>query len=252
MKPRFGEVKSMAMQEKKTRSVDWRGYSDTGLYGRWRILARLGAITVAVLTMAAFLALLPAYVSYLYTVCAGAACPVGQLTPPAVQALQHIGLSVDAFVGYTLALTLFSLLMFWSVSAVIFWRKSDNWMALLVALMPVLMGTTYVTHLVIQRPSPWQIPAWLLSTLAFGALLLVFSLWSIRACLDRLAADQLDCLGSGEYLLARPPLVLSALSSGLAGRVDRYCRRANLPPSPCLNGHTTSTNQVGRLRHIGW
>jgi len=132
---------------------------------------------VAVLAMAAFLALLPAYVSYLHTVCAGAACPVGQLTPPAVQALRQVGLSVDAFAGYTVALTIFSLLMCWSVAVVIFWRKSDDWMALLVALMLVLMGTTYVTHLVIQRPSAWQIPALLLSTLAFGVLLLVFSLF---------------------------------------------------------------------------
>ena len=132
---------------------------------------------MALLAMAAFLALLPAYVSYLHTVCAGAACPVGQLTPPAAQALQQVGLSVDAFVGYTLALTILSLLMCWSVSAVIFWRKSDDWMALLVALMLVLMGTTYVTHLVIQSPSPWQILALILSTLAFGALLLVFSLF---------------------------------------------------------------------------
>ena len=149
----------------------------TRLSGRRLTLARLGTMGLAVLTLAAFLPLLPAYLGSLHTVCAGAACPVGQLTPQAVQALGAVGLSVDAFVAYTLVLTLLALVMCWSVAAVIVWRKSDEWMALLVAVMLVLMGTSYVTHQVLQQPSSWQVPALLLDILTFGVFFLVFCLF---------------------------------------------------------------------------
>lgn len=158
-------------------SHEQRSEQQTRIYGRQLLLARLGALALAVLTVSVTVLVLPTCVRYLHTVCTDAACPVGQLTPGAVQALEGVGLSVNAFVGYTLALTCLSLLMCWSVAAIIFWRKSDDWLALLVALMLVLMGTAYVTHLVLQRPSPWQTTALLLSTLGFGALYLVFSVF---------------------------------------------------------------------------
>jgi hypothetical protein len=129
------------------------------------------------LTLAALLFLLPAYFSFLHTVCLGSACPTGQLTPQVVQALRAVGLSVDVFVASTLAFTLLALLMCWSVAAVIVWRKSDEWMALLVSVMLILMGTSYVTHLLLQQPSPWQMPALLLDLLTFGVLFLVFCLF---------------------------------------------------------------------------
>ena len=151
--------------------------TDTGLSGHHLTVARLGTIGLAILTMAVFLPLLPVYLSYLHTVCVDTACPVGRLTPQTVQVLLAVGLSVNAFVACTLVLTLLSLLMCWSVAAVIVWQKSDDWMALLVAVMLMLMGTSYVTHLVLQQPSPWQVPALFLNVLAFGALFLVFSLF---------------------------------------------------------------------------
>jgi hypothetical protein len=149
----------------------------THLSGHRLTVARLATMSLVALTIAAFLPLLPAYVSSLHTVCAGAACPVGQLTPQAVQALQAVGLSVNAFAVSTLILTLLALLMCWSVAAVIVWCKSDDWMALLVAVMLVLMGTSYVTHLLLQQPSSWQIPALLLDILTFGVFFLVFCLF---------------------------------------------------------------------------
>jgi hypothetical protein len=149
----------------------------TRLSGRGLALARLGALALVMLTLAVFLLLLPAYLSFLHTVCLGSACPVGQLTPQAVEALRAVGLSIDAFVASTLVLTLLALLMCWSVAAVIVWRKSDDWMALLVSVMLVLMGTSYVTHLLLQQPSPWQMPALILDLLTFGVLFLVFCLF---------------------------------------------------------------------------
>ena len=146
----------------------------TRLCGDRLTIVRLATIVLIALTIAAFLPLLPAYLNALHTVCAGAACPVGQLTPQAVQALQAVGLSINNFVAFTLVLTLLALLMCWSVAMVILWRKSDEWMALLVAVMLVLMGTSYVTHLLLQEPSLWQVPALFLDIVTFGVFFLVF------------------------------------------------------------------------------
>jgi hypothetical protein len=88
-----------------------------------------------------------------------------------------MGLSINIFVTSTLVLTLLAMLMCWSVAAVIVWRKSDDWMALLVAVMLVLMGTSYVTHLLLQQPFTWQMLALFLDILTFGVFFLVFCLF---------------------------------------------------------------------------
>jgi len=160
-----------------TRDVNLSSALTTRLCGYGLTIARLGGLALVMLTLAALLFLLPAYFSFLHTVCLGSACPTGQLTPQVVQALRAVGLSVDVFVASTLAFTLLALLMCWSVAAVIVWRKSDEWMALLVSVMLILMGTSYVTHLLLQQPSPWQMPALLLDLLTFGVLFLVFCLF---------------------------------------------------------------------------
>lgn len=151
--------------------------SQTRLEGHWRSIARLAWMALVLFTLAAFLPMLPIYVSVLSTICPDAACPSGQLTAASAQALQQVGLSVSAYVDYTLALTLLSLLACLSIAAILFWRRSADWMALLVALMLVFMATGLVSYLLLQRSSPWQISALLLNTLAFVACFLVFAVF---------------------------------------------------------------------------
>ncbi|MGZ3622765.1 MAG: hypothetical protein ACXWPG_06645, partial [Ktedonobacteraceae bacterium] len=101
----------------------------THLSGQSLTIARFNTLGLVILTLAAMLPLLPAYLSFLHTVCFKVACPVGQLTPQAVQALKLAGLSIDIFIAYTLVLTILALMMCWIVAAVIVWHKSDDWMA---------------------------------------------------------------------------------------------------------------------------
>lgn len=154
-----------------------KGGSQTTLVGRRLLTARLAAIAGVVFTLAAFLPMLPAYVSALLIICRAVSCPSGQLSDTSAQALQDIGLPVSAYAIYTLVMTLLALAMGWSVAALLFRRKSNDWMALLVALMLVLMATTPFTYLLLQRPSPWQLPAMLLNNLAWIACFLVFSVF---------------------------------------------------------------------------
>jgi hypothetical protein len=63
------------------------------------------------------------------------------------------------------------------VGAIIAWRKSNDWMALLVAFWLVLQGSTTATLIVSSSQSSWQWPALLLNNLAFLFLELVFFLF---------------------------------------------------------------------------
>jgi hypothetical protein len=98
---------------------------------------------VVSLIVVSFLALLPAYYTALQTVCSGgmATCGGGQPTPDSAQALQKLGLSVGIYAAFILALTLALAFICFALGAVIFWRKSDDWMALLVALAVVATVT---------------------------------------------------------------------------------------------------------------
>jgi len=132
---------------------------------------------VVTLIVALFLVMLPAYYTFLQTVCTGATCGPTQPTPASAQGIQKLGLSLGAYATFTLALTLASELLCIVVSAVIFWRKSDDWMALLVALGEVALGILYVTFTLQGSHSAWQVPAIVLTVLGNGAFFLVGSLF---------------------------------------------------------------------------
>jgi hypothetical protein len=150
---------------------------DTRLHGRWLLLARVAWVGVVALIVGVFITSLPVYMVQLQVICAPATCSFWQLTPAAAQTLQRLGFSPGAYAIYTLTLVIVFGLV-WLVSAlVIFWRKSDDWMVLLFALMFVLLGTAEVTEVVEASHSAWQLPAVILNELAYGLLYLVFSLF---------------------------------------------------------------------------
>jgi hypothetical protein len=160
-----------------TRSSDRSGAPDTRLRGRKLILARIAWVTAVTLFVALFLVMLPAYYTLLQTVCTGAMCAIWQPTPDSALAMQKLGLSVGVHATFTLALTLASALLCFAVSALIFWRKSDDWMALLVALGVVALGTVNVTAVLMASYSPWQVLAIVLNVLGDGTFFLVLSLF---------------------------------------------------------------------------
>jgi len=151
--------------------------ANTRLSGSRLILARVTWVAVVTLIVALFLVMLPAYYTFLQTVCTGATCGPTQPTPDSAQGIQKLGLSLGAYATFTLALTIASELLCIVVSAVIFWRKSDDWMALLVALGGVALGILYVTFALQGSHSAWQVLAIVLTVLGNGAFFLVGSLF---------------------------------------------------------------------------
>ena len=160
-----------------TRSSDRSGTPDTRLRGRKLILARVVWVAVVTLSVALFFATLPAYYTLLQTVCTGALCGAAQPTPDSAQAMQKLGLSIGAYATFILALTLALAFLCFAVSAVIFWRKSDDWMALLVALTVAttvtLSGSVYGTGM----NSAWGVLAMVFNVLTSGLYVLVLLLF---------------------------------------------------------------------------
>ncbi len=152
-------------------------YRYARLHGRWLLLARVGWVALVVLTLAIFFASLPVYRALLQTPCAGAACEWQQLTPGQVETLRAIGLSLSDYAASTVALRLVSVVLYLVVSTLIVWRRSDDRMALLVALLLVTSGPILTSSVVPYFPPPWQVPNECLLFLCLALFLLVFSLF---------------------------------------------------------------------------
>src|SRR5262249_46129412 len=119
-------------------SSDLHREINTSLSGRSLILARVVWIAVVTLTVVLFLSRLPAYYTPLQAICTGAPCVF--ITGSALT-LQKLGLSVSTYATFILALTIVLAFVCFALGAVIFWRRSDDWMALLGALAVVATVT---------------------------------------------------------------------------------------------------------------
>src|SRR6266566_99495 len=104
-------------------------------------------------------------------------CGSAQPTPDSAQALQKLGLSVGTYATFILALTLALALVSFTLGAVIFWRRSDDWMALLVALVVVVTVALNVPSVLQASHSAWRVLANVLIVLGGGVSLLAFSLF---------------------------------------------------------------------------
>jgi signal transduction histidine kinase len=151
------------------------------LHGRWLLLARCAGAILTVFLLVFFIANLPVYFVQLQTVCVHALCPHWQLTPANARAFQNDGLSVSLYAIFSLALSLFSALVWFAVAAFIAWRKSNDWMALLTSLFLVTAEVLLFSGGPLP-PLEYSSPAWHVPTISLFLLLsilylLVFSLF---------------------------------------------------------------------------
>src|SRR5437667_3609836 len=147
-----------------TRSSDRPKASGTRLRGRRLILERIAWVAAVTLIVAFYFAMLPAKYTALQIDCTGAPC---------ANMMQRLGLSVGTYPIFIFALDIALAFLCFAVGAVIFWRKSDDWMALLVALAVVATVTLneYVSY------SAWVMLSFSLYVLGTGVYVLVFSLF---------------------------------------------------------------------------
>src|SRR5579864_285270 len=162
-----------------TVSLELQSAEQTRLHGRWLIFTRFLLVILVVFTLTIFIASLPDYFTHLQTLCRGTLCTPasGQLTPASAQALHKLGITIGGYAIYTFALEVVTALLWLALGAVIFWRKSDDSMALLASLMFVLMGTVNVTRSFYSSHSVWRLPALCLNQLTFVVFFLFFALF---------------------------------------------------------------------------
>ena len=103
---------------------------------RWLFLARVGWLVVVVLALGLFFGSIPVQYHSLINF------DDPDLAPGTVRAsLEAAGISTGFYAMYLLLLNVPSAMVWAGVGVVIFWRRSDNWMALLTSLCLILFGT---------------------------------------------------------------------------------------------------------------
>lgn len=117
----------------------------TQLHGYKLIIAGALWIVIAALAVALWMASIPSgYVQYL-TVCTQALCQNQLATPDMVRSLQSTGLSLQFYALYITTLSIVFVLFFFAIGVIIAWYKSDDWMALLVSITLIILGTVNQT-----------------------------------------------------------------------------------------------------------
>jgi hypothetical protein len=136
----------------------------TTLCGRQLFLARLAWVVLAITALAIVVFSVPSSFEHYSSVCTAASevCSeraVDQPTPEGVRALRDVGLSVRSYALLNVVVDKVFQLVWFAVGAIIFLRRSDDWMALLVSLFLVAFGTVTVDPTDADALVSFQ-PAW--------------------------------------------------------------------------------------------
>ncbi|MBA2364434.1 MAG: hypothetical protein H0V86_12980 [Chloroflexia bacterium] len=114
-------------------------------FHRWLLLTRVLWLAIVLLIAGILVAAAPARFALLSTVCIGEPheCAPEQLTTDEAGTLAAVGLSLGAHAAYNILLDSSITLVALVIGLLIFWRKSADRRALLVALLPILGGATF-------------------------------------------------------------------------------------------------------------
>src|ERR1051326_2081612 len=153
------------------------GHADLRVQGRWLVLGRFAWILLACLTVAIFYGSLQEYLGQLETPCTPTSCNFQQLPPGQTQTLHGIGVSVSDYAMYMVLFTVVCMGVSLGISALLIWRRSDERMALIVALLLATFGTVIVNNTVPSNPTFWQVPKEAMGYIEGSLLVLAFLLF---------------------------------------------------------------------------
>ncbi|HEX6480177.1 MAG TPA: GAF domain-containing sensor histidine kinase [Ktedonobacteraceae bacterium] len=218
---------------------------DTHLHGRRLVLARAFWAVIAIFELAALVDSLTGTVSQLQVRCTSS-CTIQQLSAAAVSTLQRVGLSLGDYIAFYLAVILLSTLLCYAIATILLWRRSDDWMALLVSLMLMSFSPGIISNAV--RFSQWFGPAVaphvssLFDSINLTILVLVFFLFPDSRFVPRWTRWIMGLqIGFGIFFAFLPRFTsdlansiavvsfLGVLLSLVIAQVYRY-RRASTPP----------------------
>ncbi len=128
------------------------------LHGSWLLLARTAWVGLATLAVGLFVISLPAGFMQLHRICVPGNCPLfWQLSSHDLQALEQLGISLDLYAAYTLALAMILMLSYSVVGITIFWKKRRDGLALFLSLALITWGGVglFADQLVALQPA-WK------------------------------------------------------------------------------------------------
>jgi hypothetical protein len=107
----------------------------------WLWVARILVLAIGALALIVYIVGTPVYFAQLVSTqhCIIQDCP----SPTIVNSLHSMGIPITTYAAYMTALNLLFALVYFVVAAFIFWRKSDDWMALLACLALVTFGASF-------------------------------------------------------------------------------------------------------------
>ncbi len=135
------------------------GNTNTRISGSWLVMARVAWLVLVVSSLGLFVVGLPAYYKQLQIACFDAVtCNItGALTAKGLQGLPAIGFSVSGYATFFMIFLIIIVAIWSGTGFLIFWRRSDDWLALLVALFLVIFNATFpgspMTVLAIKYPA---------------------------------------------------------------------------------------------------
>ena len=136
------------------------------LRGRTLVFARGTWLAVAVLALGFFVAGIPSEFVMFHTECQDT-CLGGQVSQAGSRALRDLGLSLDFYAAYAVALDVVFAAVYVAVAASIFWRKSDERMAILVSFALLTFGTAGLPNTMSALSEEYASLWWPLSLLNF-------------------------------------------------------------------------------------
>jgi hypothetical protein len=160
-----------------------RAESATGrLRGRTLVLARVVWLTMALLTVALYVAGVGVWIGRVRGFCPPRVCAHGQVPLAIARAFAALHLSISFYGWYLLGLNVFFAFGFAAVAGLIFWRRSHDPVALFVSLALLLFGVGSFESGCLAAGLPavspgWRLPVALLGFLgeiAFGIFVMIF------------------------------------------------------------------------------
>jgi hypothetical protein len=204
----------------------------------WQRVAQAVWIVLALALLVIFVANIAAFFQYARTVCTlpdAGNCPTEQLTPAYVQVLDQLHLSVTAAEGFLAALCVAVSVLYWLLGLLIFWRKSQERIGLLVSLLLVLFGSAGFLgfNLPAQTPPFFQVLAQVITYGLMWPAMLVFFFtfptgrftprWTLAAFVPFFVVTMLSSLAVTAPLVPGVALILTSLLPIIV-QVYRYMR----------------------------
>lgn len=150
-------------------------HENTRLRGWGLFLARLTWAALFTACLGSFMAGLSAHLDQLLTISDTPALWM-QLTPNDVRVLSSLGLDIRFYAFYLIAFEILAVASFAALSLFLFWRRSDDRMAMFVSAVSIIYGTTSVPVLqsLAQSQPDWNVPLALLHSIGLSSTIFLF------------------------------------------------------------------------------